>query len=147
MITRASSKDFDPIIDVWEASVRKTHDFLHEDYMLEIKSLLPSIFPSVDLYVSKNEAGKIVGFLGVANRKIEMLFVHPDSMGKGIGRALAKFAIEKLNMHKVDVNEQNQQAVDFYKHIGFVTLGRSDVDGLGKPYPLLHMEYRRERQG
>lgn len=142
-ITRATEKDIEPIIELWELSVRKTHDFLHEDYMLEIKSLLPSILPSVDLWVSKNESGKITGFLGVANRKIEMLFIHPEFSGKGLGRMLTKFAIDKLHMYKVDVNEQNQQAVDFYKHLGFVILGRSDVDGLGNPYPLLHMEYRR----
>jgi len=142
MITRASSKDFAAIIELWELSVRKTHDFLHEDYMLEIKSLLPSIFPSVELYISKNESGKITGFLGVANKKIEMLFIHPDFSGKGLGRKLCMFAVDKLHMTRVDVNEQNQQAVDFYKHIGFIVVGRSDVDGLGKPYPLLMMEYR-----
>ena len=142
MISRASSKDFDAIIELWELSVRKTHDFLHEDYMLEIKSILPSIFPSIDLYISKNESGKITGFLGVANKKIEMLFIHPDYSGKGLGRKLCMFAIEKLHMNRVDVNEQNQQAVDFYKHIGFIVVGRSDVDGLGKPYPLLMMEYK-----
>jgi putative acetyltransferase len=142
MITKASSKDFTAIIELWELSVRKTHDFLHEDYMLEIKSLLPSILPSVELYVNKNETGKITGFLGVANKKIEMLFIHPDFSGKGLGRMLTMFAIEKLHMNRVDVNEQNQQAVNFYKHLGFAVIARSDVDGLGKPYPLLMMEYK-----
>jgi putative acetyltransferase len=39
----------------------------------------------------------------------------------------------------VDVNEQNPQAVGFYLHEGFQQVGRSPLDGLGKPYPLLHL--------
>jgi len=41
---------------------------------------------------------------------------------------------------KWDANEDNPAAVKFYLHIGFVQTGRSETDGLGKPYPLLHME-------
>lgn len=37
----------------------------------------------------------------------------------------------------VDVNEQNEQAVGFYKRMGFTVIGRTGMDGLGKPYPLL----------
>lgn len=36
--------------------------------------------------------------------------------------------------------EQNSQALGFYQHIGFSIIGRSELDGQGKPYPLLHME-------
>jgi hypothetical protein len=39
----------------------------------------------------------------------------------------------------VDVNEQNPQAVGFYLHIGCEVVGRSELDGMGKPYPLLHL--------
>jgi putative acetyltransferase len=39
----------------------------------------------------------------------------------------------------VDVNEQNEQALGFYRHLGFEVVGRSPLDGQGKPYPLLHM--------
>ncbi len=41
---------------------------------------------------------------------------------------------------RVDVNEQNEQALGFYQHLGFSVIGRSPLDGQGKPYPLLHME-------
>ena len=44
-----------------------------------------------------------------------------------------------MQVTKVDVNEQNNQAVGFYKHIGFNTYKRSDLDGEGKEYPILHM--------
>jgi putative acetyltransferase len=40
----------------------------------------------------------------------------------------------------VDVNEQNPEAVRFYEACGFAVVGRSEVDGSGRPFPLLHMQ-------
>ena len=40
---------------------------------------------------------------------------------------------------RVDVNEQNEPAVKFYLLMGFAIEGRSDLDGTGKPFPLLHL--------
>jgi len=50
-----------------------------------------------------------------------------------------------LAMHPkltTDVNEQNGQAIGFYESMGFLRVGRSPVDGQGRPYPLIHLEYR-----
>ena len=69
-----------------------------------------------------------------------MLFVHPDYRGKQVGKKLLTYSIEKMNVRKVDVNEQNDQAVGFYKRFGFETISRSELDATGKPYPVLHME-------
>jgi putative acetyltransferase len=71
-----------------------------------------------------------------------MLFVNANEIGKGIGKKLLLFAIEKLNVKKVDVNKDNLQAVEFYNHFGFEVKSISDLDGFGKPYPILHMELR-----
>jgi len=68
-----------------------------------------------------------------------MLFIHPDYRRKGIGKCLLHYAISKLHITRVDVNEQNEQAVGFYEHAGFTTIARSELDGTGKPYPILHM--------
>ncbi len=70
-----------------------------------------------------------------------MLFIHPNKRGQGIGSLLNKFSVEQLNTRKVDVNEQNEQAVGFYKKIGYKVVGRTELDGLGKPFPLLQMEF------
>ena len=53
---------------------------------------------------------------------------------------LVTYAINHLQVTKVDVNEQNIQAVGFYKYIGFNVYKRSDLDGEGKEYPILHMQ-------
>ena len=140
MIVKSSEENYTEIGRVWEASVRATHHFIPEDYLQEIKGLLPVIFPAVLIYIFQNDQNKIEGFLGVAERKIEMLFIHPDSRGKGIGRLLTEFAIDELKADKVDVNEQNDQAVGFYQRMGFVVEGRTEKDGMGRNYPLLQMK-------
>jgi putative acetyltransferase len=87
----------------------------------------------------RDEAGALVGFLGVTDGKIEALFVHPSWHRVGVGRRLADHAVAELEARAVDVNEQNEQAVAFYLRLGFKVEGRSEVDGTGRPLPLLHM--------
>ncbi len=53
---------------------------------------------------------------------------------------LVEYALQHMKVTKVDVNEQNEQAVGFYEHVGFKTVSRSELDSLGMPYPILHME-------
>jgi len=142
MINSASQRDYPAIIELWELSVRASHLFLPEDYLQRIKKLLPSILEAVKLFGHLDKDQKtITGFLGVTDEKIEMLFVHPDKRGQGIGTLLNKFAMEQLHTYKVDVNEQNEQAVGFYKRIGYEVVGRTEVDGLGKPFPILQMAF------
>jgi putative acetyltransferase len=60
-----------------------------------------------------------------------------------VGKSLLMFAINELNAIELDVNEQNPQAIGFYLKQGFEVIGRSETDGLGEPYPLLHLRYKR----
>ena len=100
------------------------------------------ILPTVKLFVHLDKDQKtITGFLGVSEEKIEMLFIHPAKRGEGIGTLLNNFAVEQLGTNRVDVNEQNEQAVTFYKKLGYKIIGRTEVDGLGKPFPILQMKY------
>ncbi|MFM9270055.1 acetyltransferase [Halomonas elongata] len=133
-------EDRQRLIEIWEASVRATHDFLAEEDLQELKPLiLEQYFDAVDLRCARSGDGKILGFCGVHDGNIEMLFISPDARGKGVGAMLADHAIKEQGATKVDVNEQNEQALGFYQHIGFSVTGYSPVDGQGKPYPLLHM--------
>ena len=133
------------LIEIWEASVRATHHFLTEDDLRELKSLiLAHYFDAVDLRCVKSSDGEILGFCGVHDGNIEMLFISPDVRGKGIGAMLVAYAIRVQDATRVDVNEQNEQAIGFYQHLGFAVTGRSPLDGQGKPYPLLHMALKIE---
>ncbi|WP_281255098.1 GNAT family N-acetyltransferase [Paenibacillus herberti] len=64
----------------------------------------------------------------------------PTYHGRGIGSRLIKY-IEKLigSNLQVDVNEQNDGAYTFYKRLGFVLIGRSELDSSGRPFPILHL--------
>lgn len=140
VIDNVQPADFPDTVAVWEAAVRATHDFLTEEDIQFFKPLiLNQYLRAVDLRCVKDKNGNILGFIGVAENKIEMLFVHPDAHGKGIGKALLNYAIAQQGATAVDVNEQNPQAVAFYLHMGFRVIGRSATDGMGKPFPLLHM--------
>jgi putative acetyltransferase len=94
----------------------------------------------VDLYCIRTPDGKIAGFSGVKGSRIEMLFIHPEVLGRGIGKRLLNHAVQHLNKDEVDVNEQNEQALGFYLHAGFSVVRRSEKDALGMPYPILHMK-------
>jgi len=139
MIKKAEVENYPEIQLVWEFSVKATHHFLPDDYFQEIRSMFQTFLPAVDLYVELDESGKIRGFLGVADGKIEMLFLHPNNIGSGIGSSFTRFAIDKLRVTKVDVNEQNEQAVRFYQRMGFRIIKRNETDGLGRPFPILEM--------
>jgi putative acetyltransferase len=128
------------LTDIWEASVRATHDFLNEGDIQEIKPMVELGLTSIDsLIIAQDETEKPVGFMGVASSKIEMLFIHPDARGKGIGKMLINLAIQELGATYVDVNEQNPQAIGFYEKLGFETFERSPLDDQGRPFPILHM--------
>jgi putative acetyltransferase len=132
--------DYPEIAAVWEASVRATHDFLTEaDIQFYKPLILQEYLQAVELFCVKDENGKILGFIGIADRKVEMLFIDPVARGKGIGKALLLYVIRQQGVNAVDVNEQNPQAVGFYQHIGFNVTGRSATDGMGKPFPILFM--------
>ena len=94
----------------------------------------------LELRAAKGSDGELLGFCGVSDGNIEMLFIAPEARGQGVGARLTAYAIEHQGATKVDVNEQNVQALGFYEHVGFAVDSRSPVDGQGKPYPLLHME-------
>ena len=78
----------------------------------------------------------------IVNAKVEMLFIHPARRSQGIGRRLLTYGVTALGATKLDVNEQNPQAVGFYRRMGFEVAGRSELDGTGKPFPLLHMQIK-----
>ncbi len=140
MIVSANKTDYPRLMDVWESAVKATHNFLKQEDFDYYKEQGPKYLAAYRLYVYKNDNGKIVGFIGIDETKVELLFVDNASRGKGIGRQLLEFAIGELNADRLDVNEQNGQAIGFYNRLGFCVVGRSEVDGEGKPYPILHLK-------
>jgi putative acetyltransferase len=126
----------------WERSVRATHHFLDPKDFEEIKALVQTIdfnaFPVFCLI----ENDTVLGFMAVVERKVEMLFLDAEQIGKGYGKTLMNHAVQKLGAVKVDVNEQNEAAVNFYQKLGFEAFERTTHDDQGKPYPLLRLRLK-----
>lgn len=140
VIRIGTTDDYDEVLNIWEDSVRATHHFLTETDIQDLKALIRNEYlKQVDLFIYVQQS-RTVAFLGILNRKIEMLFVLSSERGKGIGKELVEFAIEKEEADKVDVNEQNESATEFYKKMGFKVVSRDETDGQGNPFPILHME-------
>ena len=138
MIRKTAESDYPRLVEIWESAVSATHDFLDRKDFLYYKERLTGYFEYVSLYGFEKD-GILAGFTGVAEDNIEMLFVHDDFRGKGIGKALLQYAMGALHAGKVDVNEQNAQARGFYERMGFRAYKRSETDEQGAPYPLLYM--------
>lgn len=140
----SSRTDYTRLIELWEASVRATHAFLEEaDIVFYRELILERYFDLVHLTCAKDQNEKILGFIGINDDKIEMLFVDPCNRGCGVGKKLVLYAVNSCSVSKVDVNEQNNQAVGFYLNLGFTIKDRRALDGMGKPYPVLHLELNR----
>ena len=128
---------------VWEDSVRGSHDFLSDPEVADIRRFVPQALEGVaHLVVAEEEPGNPGAFLGVEGDRLEMLFLSSAERGKSLGRQLLEYAMDRYGVRELTVNEQNPQAAEFYRHMGFQTYKRTDEDEQGNPYPLLYM--RRE---
>ncbi len=129
------------ILDLWEGSVRGTHHFLREEDIANLRPLVGEALKGVSLYAAREGDGRIAAFAGVAEDKLEMLFVRIEDLRKGIGGLLLRHLLDK-GVTRVDVNEQNPRALAFYRKMGFAATGRSELDGQGRHFPLLHLQLR-----
>lgn len=128
------------VLTVWEKSVLATHDFLTSTDFEEIKEFASNMnFNDLQFFCLINK-NVVLGFIGVADKKVEALFLDPEYFGQGLGRKLLNFAVKELNADKLDVNEQNEKALKFYQKFGFEIFERTDKDDQGRNYPLLRMK-------
>ena len=124
-ITERETELLEALVLIWEDSVRQTHTFLEE---ADIEALRPLVRQGLEfipeLWVLK---------------AAEMLFIESSMRGQGGGSKLLGHAVSRLGVTEVDVNEQNPQAYGFYQKYGFKKYARSELDGQGKPFPILHL--------
>lgn len=142
-IRRAIVSDRDRLLDIWLRSVRATHIFVTEN---DIQFMLPLVREylapeNVELWVLCTETDSPIGFMGMTGIKMDSLFLAPEFLRRGGGKLLVCHAQSLHDELVVDVNEQNPAACRFYEACGFVTIGRSELDDAGRPFPLLHMRW------
>lgn len=141
-IRAAQAADTDALLALWRRSVAATHQFLAPG---EVETLAPLVRSQVlgrlEVWVLEHE-GRPVGFMALDGAMVEALFLDPTHFRRGGGGQLLAHARASKGPLRVDVNEQNADALRFYLAGGFEITGRSDVDQGGRPYPLLHLQQR-----
>ncbi len=74
--------DYPELTEVWERSVRATHDFLPDAYITRLKGLLPQYLGSVTLFCTRDEQLNITGFAGAHKDSLDILFIDPKHRGQ-----------------------------------------------------------------
>lgn len=130
------------MILVWEKSVRATHHFVTSSEVERLKEAVKEIdFKSFSVYCLISE-DKVLGFLGVEDNVIVSLFLDPDYIGQKLGTKLMYYALNTLKANKVNVNEENSNAIEFYTKFGFKIYERIKKDSQG--YAALNMVFKPE---
>ena len=87
--------------------MRSTHLFLSEEEIRRISGFVPRALREIPhLIALRDEQKKLVGFMGIGQGKLEMLFLAPEQMGKGSGSRLVQYGIDGFGVREVCVNEQ-----------------------------------------
>ena len=108
-VQNRDKKLINQLLNVWESSVKATHLFLSADEINCIKEYVPEALENVSiLVIAENDAGNPVGFMGIADQKLEMLFVSNENRGRGVGTKLLQYGIDQYPVNRLAVNEQNR---------------------------------------
>ena len=127
------------LVTVWESSIRAAHDFFSETNIREIKKYVFQAIEEIPILVVAVDNKETLAFMGIAEDKLEMLFITAQRRGQGIGRNLLEIGINDYEITEVCVNEQNPQALAFYEYMGFTIYRRSELDEQGNPFPILFL--------
>ena len=128
------------LLQVWERSVRATHDFLPEEETGAIGQYVPQALRGVEhLVIAKGKNGRPAAFMGIEGQTLAMLLLAPEEKGKGMGKRLLQYGAAVYGVDRLTVKEQNAQAGGFYEHLGFEVYKRSEQGEQGGPYPILHL--------
>ena len=140
-IRQATVADISGLVNIWRRSVTATHTFLTPN---DIDSLVPEAYQGLsvmEVWVAEVDGGP-AGFMALQGNMIEALFIDPTYMGRKLGTRLIEHARELRGAKtelRLDVNEQNSNALGFYLAKGFKQIGRSETDNGGRPWPQLHL--------
>jgi len=143
-VDKRSTELISKLIIIWGNAVRATHSFLKESEIQYFKKTLPTVLLKIPILVIATDSNNLpVGFMGINGPEIDFLFIDSSTRGSGIGKELVNFGIKQFHASQITVNEQNPQAVGFYKHMRFVTYSRQATDDQGLPHPVLKMRLKK----
>jgi putative acetyltransferase len=143
-IRNSRPSDGQRLVLIWRSAVDATHDFLDPADRDAIDRQVQGFLPESAVWLAVDELDRGIGFMGLDGDRVESLFIAASHRGIGVGRQLVEFALASNTELTTEVNEQNDQALGFFRHLGFEIFGRSLTDEDGRPFPLLHLRLARE---
>ncbi|SAI74518.1 acetyltransferase [Bordetella ansorpii] len=144
-LRKSTPADAPRALDIWRRAVDATHHFLAPEDRQAIEAEVAAFLPRAPLELAVDAADRAIAFMLLDGNRMEALFVDPAHRGAGVGRLLVRHALFRHPDLYTDVNAQNGQAIGFYERLGFQAIGRSEQDGQGRPYPLIHLRHRPAR--
>ena len=136
------SSMLESLLTIWEDSVKASHFFLNAKDIAEIKEEVKEAFLNLKYILVAKVDENLAGFIGVAEKRVEMLFVSPRFFSKGVGKRLLLESLHsffaKCEEIFLDCNEDNERGLRFYQGLGFKQCGRSNKDSKGRNFPIIH---------
>ena len=120
MIREFKDSDTDQLVDVWARAGAVAHPFLPDAYVAQVAKDMRNIYlPNAETWVSV-VGGQPNGFIALLGAEIGGLFVDPDAIGQGYGRALVDHAVGLKGPLRVEVFKDNKIGLPFYTRYGFI---------------------------
>jgi GNAT superfamily N-acetyltransferase len=149
LITRAKPEDADVLTEIVHAA--KRHWGYPERWIQtwrDILTMRPEFIAGNVAYSAMKE-GRAVGFYLLTTESdgihLDHLWIVPDAMGRGIGRALFEHAVEETRRlgHRTLQIEADPNAEGFYKRMGARRVGETitEIEGQRRALPLLLFEF------
>lgn len=141
-IRKASEGENVTLIEIWERSVRATHDFITEEQIKKYKSIILKNALSKGEVLCSVYNDEIIGFGTVNDKNLGMLFLDPKYFRRGFGEKILNYIIKNYKIKTLEVYEENKRAYNLYIKSGFEVVKRTEKDERGNNIPLLYMEYK-----
>lgn len=125
MIRELSNREIDEIMEIWLESNIEAHNFIPKEYWeINYDIVKETYIPRSKTYISVS-GNVIEGFVSVINNSyIGALFVRTNLKRKGIGSKLMEHVQNKYKALILGVYEKNEDAISFYKNMGFTKIGK-----------------------
>ena len=132
-IRPATVEDASPMADVWLSSWRATFDFepAHPDEDVR-RWVREELLVEAEDWVATDpsDGDSVIALLGLSDTMVEQLYVRPDRIGRGVGRALLELA-KRRRPDGLDLYcfAANARARRFYERNGFEPVAFGDGSG------------------
>ena len=127
LIRAAEKKDLSRIAEIFVFNNRTNYFPIFKDEYYSFSELqVVTVIENFENYIGRlsetyvYDDGIIRGFITVSDGEIQKLYTDTFFQGRGIGKLLLEFAVEKLNAYFLFALEKNVKAIAFYKRNGFL---------------------------